>query len=376
MKKFITMAAVAFTAILAGCAPQEEFKIALVTDVGDIDDASFNQGAWEGVVEFAEANDITYSYYKPGQVNTDEYLSTIELAVQNGAEVIVTPGFLFEAPIFYAQDEFPDVSFILLDGVPNDGNWGGPNGPEFRQEDNVASILYAEEQSGWLAGYAAVADGYRKLGFMGGMAVPAVVKFGIGFAQGAEAAAIDLGLVSIPEASPIEIHYHYTGDFAATLENAATAESMYQQGVEVIFAAGGAVAFSVAKEAEENNAKMIGVDVDQVGLSETVITSAMKGLTTSVVQTLEKFYNINKHDEFPGGEITVLDASNNGVGLPTAEGSWKFENFTVAEYEEVFEDLAEGLYIVFANDIYPVTNLDTLEDLNADLGAVELVWIA
>jgi basic membrane protein A len=371
MKKFITMAAVAFTAILAGCAPQEEFKIALVTDVGDIDDASFNQGSWEGVVEFAEANDKTYSYYKPTTVNTDEYLSTIELAIENGAEVIVTPGFLFEAPIFYAQDEFPDVSFILLDGVPNDGNWGGPNGPEFRQEDNVASILYAEEQSGWLAGYAAVADGYRKLGFMGGMAVPAVVKFGIGFAQGAEAAAIDLGLVSIPETSPIEIRYHYTGDFTASPENAAIAETMFQQGTEVIFAAGGAVAFSVAKEAEEAGKNMIGVDVDQVGLSETVITSAMKGLTTSVVQTLEKFYN----DEFPGGEITVLDATNNGVGLPTAEDSWKFENFTVAEYEEVYEDLAEGLYIVFDNSVYGVVNAEALEDLNADLDSVNLIWV-
>jgi basic membrane protein A len=366
MKKFLTVGAVIFTAILAGCAPQEKYEIALVTDVGDIDDGSFNQGSWEGVVAYAEEFDKTYAYYKPIEVSSDEYLTTIELAVENGADIVVTPGFLFETPIFFAQDEFPETKFILLDGVPNDGNWGGPNGPEFRIEDNVASILYAEEQSGWLAGYAAVADGYRQLGFMGGMPVPAVVRFGIGFAQGAEAAAIDLGLTE-----PVIIDYHYTGDFAATPENAAVAETMYQTGTEVIFAAGGAVAFSVAKEAEEAGAKMIGVDVDQVGLSETVITSAMKGLTTSVYQTLEAFYN----DEFPGGEITVLDASNDGVGLPTAEASWKFENFTIAEYEEVYQDLAEGLYVVLANDIYPVSNFETLEDLDADLTLVDLIWI-
>jgi basic membrane protein A len=353
--------------LLAACATQETYEIALVTDVGDIDDGSFNQGSWEGVVEFAEEFDKTYSYYKPLEVNADEYISTIGMAIDNGADIVVTPGFLFETPIFFAQDEYPDTKFILLDGVPNDGNWGGPNGPEFRLEDNVASILYAEEESGWLAGYAAVADGYRKLGFMGGMAVPAVVRFGIGFAQGAQDAAVDLGLTE-----QIIIDYHYTGDFAATTENAAKAETMYQLGTEVIFVAGGAVAFSVAKEAEEADAKMIGVDVDQVGLSETVITSAMKGLTTSVYQTLDAFYN----DEFPGGEVTILDATNGGVGLPTAEDSWRFENFTVAEYEEIYNDLAEGLYIVLSNDIYPVNSSSTLADLDADLNLVQLNWIA
>jgi len=371
MKKFMTMAAVAFTAILAGCAPQETFEIALVTDIGDIDDKSFNQGTWEGIVEYAEENEVTYAYYKPTAVDNTEYVNTIDLAIEGGAKVVVTPGFLFETPIFLAQDQHPDTSFILLDGVPHSADYS-----EFRQEDNVLSILYAEEQSGWLAGYAAVADGYRKLGFMGGMAVPAVVKFGIGFAQGAEAAAIDLGLVSIPEISPIEIHYHYTGDFADTPENAGTAQTMFESGVEVIFAAGGAVGLSVMSEAEKAGMKVIGVDVNQgpggADLSDTVITSAMKGLGTSVIQALTAYYN----DEFPGGEVWVLEAANDGVGLPTDEASWGFENFTVEEYEEVYADLAEGLYVVFANDVYGVINAETLDLLDADLGLVDLVWVA
>jgi basic membrane protein A len=168
---------------------------------------------------------------------------------------------------------------------------------------------------------------------MGGMAVPAVVKFGVGFMLGAQAAAT-------AENADVTIQYHYTGDFADTPDNAATAETMFEAGVEVIFAAGGAVGLSVMSEAEKANKKVIGVDVNQgpggADLSDTVITSAMKGLGTSVVQALEAFYD----NEFPGGEVWVLDASNDGVGLPTDEASWGFDNFTVAEYNVIFEELA------------------------------------
>ena len=330
MKKFTTVAMLAvagFSMLLASCGPTT-YEIALVTDVGDIDDKSFNQGAWEGVVEFAEENNKSYQYYKPTAVDNTEYVNTIDLAIEGGAKVVVTPGFLFETPIFLAQDQHPDVSFILLDGVPHSADYS-----EFRQEDNVLSILYAEEQAGYLAGYAAVADGYRSLGFMGGMAVPAVVKFGVGFMLGAQAAAADANV-------QVTIQYHYTGDFADTPDNAATAETMFEGGVEVIFAAGGAVGLSVMSEAEKADKKVIGVDVNQgpggANLSDTVITSAMKGLGTSVVQALTAYYD----DEFPGGEVWVLNASNDGVGLPTDTASWGFDNFTVEQYNDIYEELA------------------------------------
>jgi len=334
MKKFTTVAILAvagFSMLLSSCgASVNEYEIALITDVGDIDDKSFNQGAWEGVVEFAEENERTYQYYKPTAVDNTEYVNTIDLAIEGGANIIVTPGFLFETPIFLAMDENPEVSFILLDGVPHSADYS-----VFRQGRNVLSILYAEQQAGYLAGYAAVADGFRSLGFMGGMAVPAVVKFGVGFMLGAQAAATD-------ENAEVTIQYHYTGDFADTPENAATAETMFNAGVEVIFAAGGAVGLSVMSEAEKAGKKVIGVDVNQgpggADLSDTVITSAMKGLGTSVVQALEAFYA----NEFPGGEVWVLDASNDGVGLPTDEASWGFETYTVAEYEVIYGELAEG----------------------------------
>jgi basic membrane protein A len=340
------MLAVAGLSLVLSSCGTPTYEIALITDVGDIDDKSFNQGAWEGVVDFAEENNKTYEYYRPTAIGTDPYLAAIELAVENGAEVIVTPGFLFETPIFFAQDDFEDTSFILLDGVPNDGNWGGANGPEFRTEDNVMSILYAEEQAGFLAGYAAVMEGYRSLGFMGGMAVPAVVRFGIGFAQGANVAATELSL----GADAISLKYHYTGDFAATTKNRTTADTMFQQDVEVIFAAGGAVGQSVMAAAEATidtdpntiDGKVIGVDINQGGDSDTVITSALKGLGASVQQALAEYFD----GEFRGGETVVFNASNDGVGLPTDEESFRFEEFTIAQYNAIFAKLANGTVTV------------------------------
>jgi basic membrane protein A len=368
MKKFTTVAMLAvagLSLVLSSCGTPT-YEIALITDVGDIDDKSFNQGSWEGVVEFAQENNKTYQYYRPTAIGTDPYLAAIELAVENGAKVIVTPGFLFETPIFFAQDEFEDTRFILLDGVPNDGNWGGANGPEFRTEDNVMSILYAEEQAGFLAGYAAVREGYRSLGFMVGMAVPAVVLFGIGFAQGANVAATELNL----GADAVSLRYHYTGDFAATTKNRTTADTMFQQGVEVIFAAGGAVGQSVMAAAAAANKKVIGVDINQGGDSPTVITSALKGLGASVQQALAEFFA----GEFRGGETVVFNASNDGVGLPTDSESFRFTTFTIAQYDAIFAKLANGTVTV--NNSLTLGSGDGLTAFSTDLAKVVITFVA
>lgn len=164
-------------------------KIILITDKGNIDDKSFNQGAWEGVVAFATENEIEHEYIKPEEASDAGYLAAIALAVEAGADVIVTPGFLFEVPIYEAQTLYPNVKFVLLDGAPHTADYSDGTIAE-----NVASVFYAEEESGYLAGYAAVKDGFTKIGFMGGMAVPAVQAFGYGYLQGAEAAAVELGV--------------------------------------------------------------------------------------------------------------------------------------------------------------------------------------
>ncbi len=344
----------------------EGAKIALITDKGNIDDKSFNQGAWEGVVEFAERENISHNYIKPEDATDDFYLAAIDLAVEGGAEVVVTPGFLFEVAVYQAQDKYPDVKFILLDGAPRNTDY-----TDFKTNPNVASILYAEEESGYLAGYAAVMDGMTELGFMGGMAVPAVQAFGYGYLQGAEDAAEELGLAN----GAINAIYHYTGDFEENDTNKATASTMYQEGLEVIFACGGSVGKSVMSAAAEANAKVIGVDVDQRYDSETVITSATKGLAASVIQVLESIYKTDSFDTF-GEKTTYFNAANDGVALPTevigdanADAFDRFETFTMDQYEAVFGKLVDGsIDPVREIEVADPTGYATAEELTSGLG--------
>ncbi len=375
MKKMlaILMSIMLVGVVFVGCGSKSEgegdasgFEIALITDKGNIDDKSFNQGSWEGVVEFAKANDITHKYYKPEEASDAGYLAAIDLAVTGGAKVVVTPGFLFEVPIYEAQTKYPEVKFILLDGAPHTADY-----VTFETKENVASVMYSEEQSGYLAGYAAVTDGMTKLGFMGGMAVPAVQAFGYGYLQGAEAAAAELGLAD----GAVEVTYHYTGNFEESDTNKATAKTMYQEGTEVIFAAGGAVGKSVMSAASESDAKVIGVDVDQRYDSETVITSATKGLAASVVAVLDSIYKSDSWDTY-GGTTTYFNAANDGVSLPTvvigdekADAFDRFESFDKAAYDKVFATLADGsVELLRTIEVADANGYATAEELTSKLG--------
>ncbi|HZJ99571.1 MAG TPA: BMP family ABC transporter substrate-binding protein, partial [Tissierellaceae bacterium] len=278
----------------------------------------------------------------------------------------VTPGFLFEVAVHNAQTKYPDVKFILLDGAPHEADSFDAD-----IEENVASIFYAEEQSGYLAGYAAVQDGLTNLGFMGGMAVPAVQAFGYGYLEGAEDAAVELGLGD----GAIRAIYHYTGDFEENDTNKATASTMYQEGIEVIFACGGSVGKSVMSAAAEAGAKVIGVDVDQRYDSDTVITSATKGLAESVIQVLDSIYNTDSFDTF-GGKTTYFNAENNGVALPTvvlddadADAFDRFETFTMDQYEDVYQKLVDGSVDPTREvDVADPSGYATAEELTSGLG--------
>ena len=326
----LLMAAVLAMGCLTGCGAGAGYEIALITDKGNIDDKSFNQGSWEGVVAFAKENNITHHYYKPEEASDEGYFNAIKLAVEGGAKVVVCPGYLFEVAIYNAQTQFPDVKFILLDGEPHTADYA-----TYDTKDNVACVMYAEEEAGFLAGFAAVYDGYRTLGFEGGMAVPAVAAFGYGYLQGIEKAAMDLGLAD----GSVKVFYHYTGDFAETDTNKAVASGMYASGAEVIFGCGGSVGKSVFAAAAEANAKTIGVDVDQKGDSETVITSAMKGLGASVEEVLTAIYS----DNFAkyAGKTTYFTAANNGVGLP--DDFSRFNSYDKEVYDIVYQALVDGI---------------------------------
>jgi basic membrane protein A len=370
MKKIlaIALAVMLVSMSLVGCSggTSTGHEIALITDKGNIDDKSFNQGSWEGVLQFAEAEGITHQYIKPEDATDDDYLAAIDLAITGGAKVVVTPGFLFEVAIYEAQTKYPDVKFILLDGAPHTADYS-----VFKTEDNVASIVYAEEQSGYLAGYAAVMDGMTDLGFMGGMAVPAVQAFGYGYLMGAEDAAEELGLAD----GAIKALYHYTGDFAETDSNKATAKAMYQEGMDVIFACGGSVGKSVMSAAAESGTKVIGVDVDQRYDSETVMTSAVKGLASSVVDVLTSIYKTDSFSTY-GGKTTVFNAANDGVGLPTevigdeaADAFDRFEKFDKAQYDELYTKMKAGeIEAIREIDVADPSGNATAEELTKGLG--------
>ena len=359
MKKILSLALV-FTmsvAALTGCGKKDNgttdnganngegngqsgYELALVTDVGTIDDKSFNQGSWEGLAAYANENGKTSKYYQPAEATTASYIETIGLAVRGGAKLIVCPGFKFAEAVYEMQTTYPEVKFIILDSQPQKGE-------DKTIKDNVYSIYYAEHQAGFMAGYAAVKEGYTKLGFMGGMAVPAVQRFGYGFVQGAEQAAKEMGIDSI------DMKYHYTGGFAATPEAQTTAASWYQSGTQVIFGCGGAVGNSVMAAAQDVNGKVIGVDVDQSSESETVITSALKLLSNSVYDGIKLFYEGN----FPGGQVKTLDVTSEGVGLPLETS--KFETFTKADYDTMYAKLVSGEYAPVSEEgLENVTDLD------------------
>ena len=371
MKKVLVALFVAVVALgLAACGEKKTYEIGLVTDVGTINDKSFNQGAWEGVVKYAEEFDISYKYYQPDSKTTEDYVKSIEIAVKNGAKVIVTPGYLFENAIWLVQDQFPFVKFILLDGSPNNvTDWGNATTPPTTIENkpmnfdiaaNVYSVFYAEEESGFLAGYAAVKDGFTKLGFMGGMAVPAVVRFGIGFVQGANYAAQEMNLAD----NAIEIKYEYLNSFLPDNAHQTKAASWYSSGTEVIFVAAGGAGNSVMKAAEQSGAGkfVIGVDVDQAAESEKVITSAMKELSNSVYDVLTEIYNNRVLTETVGQVTTIvqsngrsitLDASVAGVGLP--QNFSRFRTFNQAAYNAIFAKVSNKT-VTISNDISVLPN--------------------
>ena len=370
MKKFISMAMAGCMALsLAACggssastaestatsteatseaaASGSKTDVAFVTDVGNIDDQSFNQYTWQGVQDFCSANSLNANYYRPTEDSDAARLEQMDNAVNDGAKAVVVAGYLFGSSIAEAQAKYPDVEFLALDVSTVDLGDTAP-------AENTALITYKEEQAGYLAGYAAVTDGYKELGFLGGMAVPAVIRYGYGFVQGADAAAKEIG------ATDVNIKYWYSGGFAATDEVKNKMDGWYSEGTEVVFACGGPVCESCDAAAQANGGKMIGVDVDQSGRFDTVVTSAMKGLAESVNEALTDALNNGwKFTDAYAGKQAVLGAAENCVGLPMSTS--KFTKFTQEQYDAMYAAIVDGSLVIddsFDVDVHPaVTNV-------------------
>lgn len=301
------------------------YEIVMLLDLpnGSVDDGSFCEGTWNGIQKYINETGSKATYFTPNEEAKDSYMSIIEQAVNVGAKVIVCPGYLFEDAIYEAQDMYPDVDFVIIDGRPHDSDY-----VDYKTGDNTYSILFAEGEVGFLAGYAAVMEGYRNMGFFGGMAVTSVARFGYGYVMGAEYAAKDLGL----NQGDVNIIYWYSGDFLPSPEKLTTVRGWYETGTEVIFSCGGQICENAFAAAEELDKAVIGVDLDQGGDSPSVITSAMKSCENAIYDALMGY----KNGQFPGGVDAILGASVDCVGLATGD-SWRLKNYTEAEYQEIYD---------------------------------------
>ncbi len=314
------------------------YEIAMITDVGQLKDKSFNECTWNGVKLYAANNNKTYKYYQPANGNeaTDEdRYNAYKAAVQGGAKVIVAPGYMQENAMKRSASENPDVSYVFIDGYSLNDDSGN-------LLTNVAGIAFQEEQCGYLAGYAVVKEGFTKLGFSGGGGgtVPSCCRYGYGYVQGANAAAAEMGV-------NVEMRYswEYGSNFSASPELQAMIQGWYTTGTEIVFACGGTMFDSISAAAAATDRYVVGVDVDQSSQSDTVVTSAMKDLIQSVNIALDNFYN-GSFDSI-GGKSSSFGAKDDAVGLPTA--SWSMENYSVAEYETLMAGIKDGSVVVDAD---------------------------
>ena len=344
------------------------YKVAMITDYGDITDQSFNQTTYEACKAFSDDNGLEFSYFKPAGDSTADRVAMIEKAADEGYNVIVMPGYAFGGAIVEAAPEFPDVKFIALDvaagdlletAVANAGetydynpsNW---NLADYVDLSNVYCAVYQEELCGYMAGYAAVKLGYKNLGYLGGMAVPAVVRFGYGFVQGVDAAAAEMGLTDVT------LNYVYGGQFFGDADITAVMDTWYQSGTEVVFACGGGIYTSVVDAAKKVGGKVIGVDVDQsaniaeyAGEDGLTLTSAMKGLYPTTYDTLTDVVLNGNWDNYKGkiatlGLISGDDPTANYVQIPMDTTQWG-DGFTQDDYKAMVKDMYDGK-ITVSND--------------------------
>ena len=351
-------------------ADNTEYAVAMITDYGDITDQSFNQTTYEACKAFCEDNGVEFSYFKPAGDNTADRVAMIEKAVDEGYNVIVMPGYAFGGAIVEAAPEFPDVKFIALDvakgdlleaGVAKAGESYDYNPDNWDLEkyvdmSNVYCAIYQEELCGYMAGYAAVKLGYKSLGFLGGMAVPAVIRYGYGFVQGVDAAAADLGL------SDVTVKYVYGGQFFGDADITAVMDTWYAGGTEVVFACGGGIYTSAVDAAKKANGKVIGVDVDQAGVIANyagvdglTVTSAMKGLYPATYDTLNDVIINGNWANYVGkiatlGLVSADDPEANYVQIPMGEGTQWSDSFTEDDYKAMVADMYNGV-ITVSNDI-------------------------
>ncbi|KAI4450571.1 hypothetical protein C823_005108 [Eubacterium plexicaudatum ASF492] len=363
-------------------APASDMNIAMITDSGDITDQSFNQTTYETSKAWAEANNVPFTYYKPDSDSDEARNASVDQAVAGGANVLMMPGYMFAASVVAKAEMYPDVKFIALDvgagdllekgvGEGYDYNPENYDVKEYYHADNVYCCTYQEELSGYMAGYAAVKLGYKHLGFLGGMSVPAVTRFGYGYLQGADAAAKELGIEG-----EVEAEYVCGGQFYGDADITAAMDTWYgTKGVEVVFACGGGIFTSAVEAAVKADGKVIGVDSDQSPIIDQskeglTVTSAMKGLATTVDTVLTEIQAGNWNNY--AGKIENLgmvseNPEENFVQLPISTTQWG-DGFTEDDYRTLVKAMYNG-EVEVSNDIKALP--DSLSIKVNDYGSIK-----
>ena len=337
MKKFLALVlALALALSMTMVASAEGMRVAMITDYGDITDQSFNQTTYEASKAFCEANGIDFQYYKPASDSDEDRISSIEKAIDDGYNTIIMPGYAFGPAIQAVTPDYSDITFIALDVSEGDIGDLATAVPA-----NLYCAVYQEELCGYMAGYAAVKLGYTKLGFLGGMAVPAVVRYGYGFVQGVDAAAAELGKTDV------QVNYVYGNQFYGDSDITAYMDTWYANGTEVVFACGGGIFTSAGEAAAKVGKKVIGVDVDQAATIDGLygegitVTSAMKGLAATVNSQLTAL----KDGTFAGGKVEnlgLIGADPDANFVQIAPSTQFADGFTKDDYNALVAKMFSG----------------------------------
>ena len=280
--------------LMIGCANTEKtnveednLKVSLILDEGGVNDASFNESAWNGALAAKEKYGIEVNYIEAKQES--DYASNIENAIDQEADLIIGVGFKLANTIEKAAKLYPEQKFAAIDcsyeNIPS----------------NVQPILFNEEEAGYAAGLvAANMTKTNKIGFVGGMDIPSVTNFLIGFEKAIK-----------EENKDIEVLSQYANSFTDSSKGRVIAEQMIKNKADIIFTAGGGVNFGVFEACKEKNIKAIGVDMPSNYIEpNTIITSALKNVGVGVELTIQDLVN----EQFEGGKVKMFDLTNGGVG--------------------------------------------------------------
>lgn len=333
----------------SGTVTIKECEVALITDEGTIEDGSCNELAYKGMQQYCDEKGIKSACFYPQNIDKASYLTEIKNAVKSGAKVVICPGNLLDEAVFEAQKQYPQVSFITINGEPHNSDYS-----DTHLEENAEVIKFAEEEAGFLAGYAAVREGYRYMGFMGGMPEDSVIRYGYGFVQGADYAAIELG-------EKVYIAYVYANTFTEGIHVKNMAANWFENGIEAIFTCSENMNKSVISAAEELNKDVFVAESNTNTASAAIIFSCTNNISEAVYKSIDEYYN----GTFSGGSVKCLTINDSGIGIDMDNA--KFKNFSNIEYDAICNSLMN-------NDIDPYDNTEIATTKELDLVNTQIVY--